>query len=288
MRSLLDDTTWLKAQTARKYQKAFGRVSGIFLAIALIALFDGLLASMRAGSNELDLLAGGSISLSGPAALKNPVSSDLSARFTPVSAPLTFELDGFYAGYWMGNGMWRGTIAASPDAAPGKYKMRVTFRGASAQTAQNYQINVYANALAMREGSLSFFRRWLDVNSFIVAPICGAIGVLFGLITYYFGRKYTLFLLQLGLAQIYRSTADGAIWCMAKAEMAPRSGNSRMVLDETGALLGEARAEEWSRNKLRLKMLGERSVPPGALVCLVPPDVSRNAHMQEAGKQSKS
>lgn len=275
MRKILNSRIWTTAQTERKRQKCLGWVSGVLLAIALVALFDGLLAQMRTGTNELNILPGQGITLSGPAVLKNPLNSDVLARFNPADAPLSFELEGFFTGYWFGNGMWRGQVRAAKEAGEGSFSLRIAFRGASAQTAQNYVFNVYENAEAMREASLSIFRRWFNINPFLLAATCGILGILTGLATYFFGRRYALCLATLGLAEIARaSEADGGIWCLSPRNVAPLPGNVRMILDTDGSLIGEARCGEWHKGRLHLTMLDGNHVPAGALVCLTPPAVS--------------
>lgn len=277
MRELLNTRAWRLASAARERQRFIGRVSGVFLAVALLALFDGLLAQMRSGSSELELLPGEIATISGPAALKNPVNSDLVATFTPSDAPLTFVLEGFFTGYWFGNGMWRGKIEVAPEAGTGTWRLRVAFRGASATTAQNYTLKIFADSNAMRSASLSYTRLFLDINPFILAAICGASGILGGMATYYFGRRYAGFLGLLGMAEIYRATpADGSIWCLAPRSLAPMPGNARMVLDARGQPVGEARALSWHKGKLRLEMMDAATPAPGSLVCLQPVAVAES------------
>ena len=274
MRSHFDPRLWHAAALARRRQHALGLVSGILLAVALLGLFDGLLAEMRAGANQLELLPGESLTLSGPAALKNPVTSDLVARVTPPDAPLRFTLEGFFTGYWFGNGMWRGEIAALPEAAPGRYGLRITFRGAAGQAPQVYTLIVHEDAAARRAASLSFLRRWLDVNPFVLAALCGGLGVLLGAATYAFGRRHVHLLAALGCSEVYRAGMAGEdvrLWCLAARGAAPRPGTVRMVLDREGAIIGEARVEQWRKGSLELTLLDGRPVPEGCLVCLRAP-----------------
>lgn len=281
MRSRFDPRLWDAAALARKRQHALGLVSGVLLAVALLGLFDGLLAEMRTGTNQLELLPGESLTLSGPAALKNPVTSDLVARMTPPDAPLRFSLEGFFTGYWFGNGMWRGEVAALPDAAPGSYGLRVTFRGAVGQAPQVYTLVVHEDAAARRAASLSFLRRWLDVNPFVLAALCGAAGVLLGAATYVFGRRHVRLLAGLGCSEVYRSgMADGdcRIWCLAAKSAAPRPGTVRMVLDGEGRVIGEARVGQWRKGSLELTLLDGQPVPEGCLVCLRPPSTVDAGH----------
>ena len=262
------DAPWRAAQGARRRQHVFGLVSGILFAIALAALLDGLIAQMRQGSGELEFLPGQVLTVSGPAVLKNPLASDLVARFTPAGAPFVFDLEGFYTGYWFGNGMWRGIIRALPEAESGAYALRISFRGASARTAQTYGLKLYADAAAMRAASLSVIRRYLDVNPFILAAFCGLAGIACGIATYFFGSQYAGRLAALGLAEIYAvDKKTGSICCLAPGGRAPAPGSGRQVLDSGGNVLGEARTLSWKKGRLWLEFAGADRLPAGALVC---------------------
>lgn len=280
MRSRFDPRLWRSAAQARARQHGLGLISGVLLAVALMGLFDGLLAEMRAGANQLELLPGEAATISGPSALKNPVNSDIVARFTPPDAPLRFTLEGFFTGYWFGNGMWRGEIRADPEAAPGSYGLRVSFRGALGQAAQNYTLVIREDAAAQRAESLSFLRRWFGVNPFLLAAFCGALGVLLGAATYAFGRRHARLLAAMGCSEIYRMGRSGGtcrIWCLAAGPLAPRPGTVRMVLDPAGTIIGEARVELLRKGSLELTLLDAEALPPGSLVCLRPPSVAPDA-----------
>ncbi|WP_297048795.1 hypothetical protein [uncultured Desulfovibrio sp.] len=280
MRSRFDPRLWRSAALARARQHRLGLISGLLLAVALVGLIDGLLAEMRAGTNQLELLPGEAATVSGPAALKNPVTSDLVARFTPPDAPLRFTLEGFFTGYWFGNGMWRGEVRAEPEAAPGRYGLRVSFRGALGQAAQNYTLVIREDAAAQRAGSLSVLRRWFGANPFLLATFCGGFGVLLGAATYAFGRRHARLLAGMGCSEIYRvGRADGTwrIWCLAAGPLAPRPGSVRMVLDPAGNIIGEARVEHLRKGSLELTLLDAQAPPHGSLVCLRPPSVAPDA-----------
>lgn len=269
MQAFRQNPLWRQAQRARWNQHFFGCVSGILLAAALLALFDGLIAQLRQGGNELEFLPHQAMTVSGPAVLKNPLASDLVARFTPAGAAFVFELEGFYTGYWFGNGMWRGLIRALPDAAPGTYYLRISFKGASARTAQNYSLKLYENAAAMRAASLSWIRRFLDVNPFILAAWSGAAGLVGGILTYFFGSKYSMRLAQLGLAEVYAVDAKtGSICCLAPKSLAAGAGAERAVLDKCGNTLGQARVLSWKKGKMWLAFNGANRLPSGALIHL--------------------
>ena len=160
---------WRDYGRLRGYQRRLGVCCAVFLALALLALLDGAQGLMRAGAGVLDLVPGQGLEISGPAALKNPVDSDLQAVFTPSVPDLTFRLEGFFTGYWMGNGMWRAAVAAGPSTEPGRYDLLVRFRGAPPSTEQHLTVQVYADARSLRAASLSLLQRLLGWNPFILA-----------------------------------------------------------------------------------------------------------------------
>jgi Glucose-6-phosphate isomerase len=68
-------------------------------------MLDGLQGLVRSGADVIEVLPGGSVPISGPLTIKNPVNSDLNAQFSPANPSLSYDLEGFFAGYWFGNGM---------------------------------------------------------------------------------------------------------------------------------------------------------------------------------------
>lgn len=269
MRSLLKNPLWLWAKKYRARQRLTGWLSGILLALAMLALFDGLIAQMRQGANELELLPGQSITISGPCAVKNPLPEDLSAQFTPENAPLAFELEGYFPGFWFGNGMWRGKITAEETAQPGDYGLRIAFRGATSATAQQYLIRIFAGPANLQAASLSFITRMLDLNPFMLAAVLGCAGIGLGILTWWFGSRFYKALPDLGLAEIFASDPkDSTLWCFAAKELAPKPGQVRMVLDRDGHVFGEARCLLWQKGRLKLVLMDEREIPAGSLVCL--------------------
>ncbi|MGE9985192.1 hypothetical protein [Desulfovibrio sp. SGI.169] len=269
---------WQALRRHRRLQRFWGGCSAVLLATALLGLLDGVQALMRLGSDHLEMLPGASETISGPCPFKNPLSSDIEARFTPENAPLYFSLEGFFAGYWFGNGMWRGEVRAEPDAGPGRYALRVVFKGAAAQSAQKYVVALWPDEASRRAASPSWIRRVTGWNAFITAALFGCLGILCGLGTYLLGRRCFRLLAALGCAEVFRVSAGGAprrIWCLASAPGAPRPGDVRPVLDDAGQPLGDARAEKAHKGVLELVMLDNASVLPGCLVCLRPDVVSR-------------
>lgn len=245
---------WRKVVILRKAQNIFGIFSGICLTIAMLALFDGLIAQMRAEPGEINVLAGERINLSGPAVLKNPVNSDLRATFNPAGSGLTFNLEGFFAGYWFGNGMWRGYVAIPENAPPGKVALKIAFKGASSRTDQKFIFNIYDNLAVLRENSPSLVMRHCTVNPFFLGSICGGAGIICGIITYCLGRKYFCRLQEFNLVEIQRRASNGILWCLVSKNLAPPIGKTCMVLDAAGLSIGCATVKSWVKGSLKLEL----------------------------------
>ena len=145
-----------KARRIARRRRWCGAAASLLLCLAALTLVDGLVALMRSGSNRIELLAGQSERLSGPVASQDPVSGDMRLRLEPETAPVDFRLEGFFPSYWFGNGMWRGVVAARPDAAPGTYAFSIGFRGGGSP--QKYEIVIWPDAAARRAGALSLIQ----------------------------------------------------------------------------------------------------------------------------------
>ena len=282
---------WRQCLQIRARQRCWGLLCALLLGIALLGVVDGLQGLVRSGANSIDMLPGGSVSISGPLAIKNPVSSDLQARFTPETPSLAYDLEGFFAGYWFGNGMWRAAVRADASVEPGSYGLMVVFRGAPASTTQNYKITVYADDAAMRAASSSYVRRISGCNPFVLAASGCGLALLAGVVVYSLGWRYIRLLTTMGCGEIVRvqhEAADarqaqsGRIWCLLYGLRAPAAGTQCAVYNAQGEHLGHARAAEARKGSLELNFdefpspaadagATHNAVRPGCLVQLRPP-----------------
>ena len=144
---------WQALPALKERQRRTGLLAALVLGLAVLVLVDGLQALMRAGSYHLDIVAGQGTMLSGPIGIDKPRDSDLLVSVTPEGAPLSFRLDGFFASYWFGNGMWRGEIVAEQGATPGTYALSVRVRGTPASATQRYEVTVWSDAASLRQGA---------------------------------------------------------------------------------------------------------------------------------------
>lgn len=296
MQTVLDANTWETCQGIRQRQRKLGLVCAVLLAVALLGLVDGLQGLMRSGANALELLPGKMAALSGPLTIKNPVMRDIEVSFTPASAPLNFNLEGFFAGYWFGNGMWRGTVTAENQAEPGEYHMRVAFRGAAASTFQNYTVQVHADANDMRAQSTSFALRLTGVNPFALAAGFVGLAMLVGVGVYRQGSRLIRMLVRMGCGEVVRVQEEKngvRLWCLLYGSRPPYEGTVCAVITTEGGVLAHARAGTAAKGSLQLfishpepaqKESGPEhnesgpapkeisfAVRPGCLVCLRPP-----------------
>lgn len=258
---------WQRLAKLHEWQGFSGNIAAILFAVALIFMADGLIASMRKGSNSLDLLPGQSLALSGPAASKNPLLSDVVARFTPPDCPLRFRLEGFFTGYWFGSGMWRGEVTAEPEQNNAVCRLLISFRGMPASSAQNYEVRLFPDSEALREASFSLVTRYLGLNSFPLAATCGLFGLFAGIFTYVLGRIYQRALWRLQIYLVYSPAADGrSFLCVSPKKAFESIGESFYVYSDKGVAFGKASALEWKKGKLRLQFADFKIPPDGSLV----------------------
>ena len=279
---------WQNCLQTRSRQRYWGALCALLLGFALLGMFDGLQGLARSGAEIIEILPGGSVSISGPLTIKNPVTSDLKAQFSPENPALAYNLEGFFSGYWFGNGMWRGSVRADAAAESGSYNLKVAFKGAAASTAQIYTVIVHADEVAMREASTSYLRRITGYNPFVLAAgFCG-LGLLTGVMVFRLGSKYIRQLTDLGCGEIVRvqhapagseQAQPGRIWCLLYGLRAPAKGTACAVYDAQGVPLGTARAEEAKKGTLELNFdwftspavnagAPDTAVRPGCLVQL--------------------
>ena len=281
---------WKNCLQTRMRQRFWGAICAMLMGFVMLGMLDGLQGLARSGADVIEVLPGGSAAISGPLTIKNPVNSDLKAQFTPESSALVYDLEGFFSGYWFGNGMWRATVRADAYAQPGDYSLKVVFRRAPASTTQNYKITVYADTVAMRAASTSYLRRITGYNPFVLAAGCCGLALLAGVVVYRLGCSYIRQLTALGCGEVVRvqpqsgkgaQAQPGHIWCMLYGLRAPAAGTLCAVYDAQGAQLGHARAAEANKGTLELNFdsltspaadAGATSyaVRPGCLVQLRP------------------
>ena len=260
---------WL---SRRKQQLFAGKISAFFFLLAVLALADGLQTLVRTDTNEIVLLAGQSDGVSGPCPLQNPVTTDLQARFSPSDTELRFELEGFFAGYLIGNGMWRGQVLAPHACASSEATLLVTFQGTP--QGQKFHIRVFATEEDLRAHSPSLLYCHLGMRPFVLAACFAVVALLPALFTLVLGRKNLNLLQQLHLAEIFRvqdkvseNGSQRFLWCADYGESL-KIGQALSVFSAEGDALGQAVVVSQNKRVLCLSMSDTSPVSSGCLVQL--------------------
>ena len=243
-------TPWREqARRIARRRRCCGALAALLLCLAAFALVDGLAALMRAGGSRIELIAGQTESVSGPVASQNPVPEDLRLRLTPETAPVDFQLEGFFPSYWFGNGMWRGLVSARPDALPGTYTLSVGFRGGGGS--QSYEVVVWADAESRRTGALSLVRKVTGLPPLWLAPALALAGAAAGLLTWLAGRATANLLRRNGFSEIFRvqqvKNTNGAfyrLWCVPDIPHAPLPERPNRATDTWKFPVERAAADE--------------------------------------------
>ncbi|MDR0815886.1 MAG: hypothetical protein LBN28_00565 [Desulfovibrio sp.] len=268
-----DNTLWQTCQAIRKRQRFFGRISAVFIAATLFCLADGLYSSVRVGSDVLELLPGQSLMFSGPSPYKNPLNSDVQVRITPEDSSLRFVLDGFFASYWFGSAMWRGSVQVDATALPGQHDLLIHFRGASPKSAQKFMVIVWEDKAAQRAGAASVTQRLTGVKPVLPGVFCGVVALAFCTLTYIWGRFYFNMLAKLGFSEILRvvQAVDGwRVFCLSYGRAVPREGALRRVLTMNSRPVGEAKVITFHKETLELSLPPDAKVSIGHIVELWP------------------
>lgn len=258
----MNDTTpsfWQTLPALKERQRRTGLLAALVLGLAVLVLVDGLQALMRSGSYHLDIVAGQGTMLSGPIGIDKPRDSDLLVSVSPEGAPVSFRLDGFFASYWFGNGMWRGEVAAEPGAAPGTYSVSLRVRGTPASATQRYAVTVWSDATSLRQGSHSLTVSLLGFNPFWLSGILACIGIVPGLLSFVAGRRIVRLLWYAGYSEVFRMAPqkDGSLllWCPGSKKEGPAEGASCTVVDADGQELGQARLEKKAATCMELRLV---------------------------------
>ena len=177
-------------------------------------------------------------------------------------------LEGFFAGYLIGNGMWRGEVLADTNAQTGIYTLDVSFRGMDG-AAQRFSLHVFGTEEERSLASPSCSRRFLRISPFILSACMGGVGLFLGICTYLLGRKHLALLQELGFSEIFRTspphTDPMQVWCSALG--ADVQGKNRLeIYSAQGEFLTEAAIVTCEKNVFCLTTKAHPLVTSGCLV----------------------
>lgn len=210
---LLQTNDWLLYSQGRARQRLTGLVGAILLVLTFAVLADGLVARMfGGGSYRLEMLPGTSEPVSGPLGMaQHPEDRDMAAYPSPPDAPIEFEFGGFFASYWFGTGMWRGTVHVRENAESGTYYLDVGVAGQAYTAFQTYTIAVASSVEEQNQLSLSAIRRWTGWNPFYLAVLFGTIGIGCAIGSFCLGARANRLMREMGLAEVFKVESDGEL-----------------------------------------------------------------------------
>lgn len=274
MNGMMQQPAWTEWHRLRGIQQTLGRIGAVFMLCATLMVVDGVQGLMRHGADVVELVPGQAESLSGSCPFKNPIASDLKVTL-PDTAPLRFELEGFFVGYVLGSGMWRGHIIADKTAQPGEWRMRVGFKGTGGQ-GMGYRVIVYANEQERENAAPSYIKRFLGLNSFWLAGSLVLASLVTGFVTFRFGRSALLLLRSLGYSEIYRVAPgkDGQqhSYCLDfPGHRALQVGEALDVIDQQGNPQGQVHVVTVEKRNVEMRRV-QGAIANGYLVRLVIPN----------------
>jgi hypothetical protein len=155
-----------------------GKTGAILCVLIALIVIDSLISRFRDPFNVIHLVRGGSQQVTG--ILPDQVESTDDMLSVSETHLISIDFQEIFSGFWLGNPMWRGTIAASPDTVPGEYQIKI--RGRSQLTfnpALIYAVRVYLDELALQKSHGPFLKRHVGLlaghASLILFPVIGLI-----------------------------------------------------------------------------------------------------------------
>lgn len=292
-----------------------GLWSALVLAMAILALLDGLQAVVRGSAYQLNMLAGERESVSGPCPAVSPSPADVLVQMEPETAPLLFHFEAFFSSYWTGTGMWRGVIEAGEVEQNQRCMVRIGLRGIPAKPVE-FEVCLWESAAARQAADPSFIYSMLGIRPFFAALGLAVVGLSIGLWSFSQNRRVQRSLRELGYHEIFRTKlvqghefrqmfgrglhptpqtriSEGSrpspagtesallLWCLPFTPP-PRVGEICRITDAEGRPLAEAIARQQGKAALELRLLGEARVTPGCMVSRMGSPVQDNSDASQS------
>ncbi|MCM2286322.1 MAG: hypothetical protein NDI81_16180 [Desulfobacula sp.] len=189
-----------------------GRLCLFVSIMAMISVLDGLTAAHRKPDNDLDIITGRSFKITGNVYGNVKKARDIGVVSDSPELSLNFDED-IFSGYFLGVEMWRAELKAGSALSPGRYHLRLVppdlpeIKPGDRQKLDallSYTVNVYADAKAQRQGSLSLINRYTGVSPWFSAIGFFLAAVLTGVWIFVISGKIEADLAEQGFAEIYR------------------------------------------------------------------------------------
>ncbi len=114
-------------ESGRKYlssSRIAGKISACIFLVAALAVVDGLQTLIRHEFNEISIVPGETLAITGMMPQNATSHSELAVEMEGL-AGISFEPTEAFKGFWMGGNMWRANLKADAKAAPGKGTLTV-------------------------------------------------------------------------------------------------------------------------------------------------------------------
>lgn len=251
-------------------RKTAGRMAMACCVVFLLAALDGIVSRFREPPEELRLLAGETVMITGPAGDDVKEVGDLEARSDSSAIEVRFE--GIYSGFWLGGRMWRAELTVGHSAAQGDYAVSIhTIRDSQARPLSSYRCRVFADAGSLRRSSGSIVQRYLGVSPWVVFGFSllltpAAMGAVF-----LASRKRASLMAEQGQADVYRvvKSEDGSLVFFALGSRhGIQPGTLVWLVSEDGMPLGNAMVTEVDERDAVASVSPDMQVKEGCIVSL--------------------
>lgn len=210
---------------------------------AVLCLVDSFVDSFHTGPTTFSMLAGGQENLTGPMPKDAEKAEDLHFAVSRPDVRLTITTE--TQGFWFGNRMWRCSVQAAPDAAPGS--AIVTLRGPddpADKPAQTFTLHIFSDQRALDAASFSRVRRLSGLSPMPLAGVCVLLALAPGTWVFFLSRRIETLRAREGRAEIYKltRTPDGLhVTFGLGSSHGLTVGELMTVRDKTGAAVARAK-----------------------------------------------
>ncbi len=195
-----------------------GRFSALFFIFTALCIFDALQTMIRHEFNQIDIVAGEHVYITGNMPQGKTSIDDIVIRIEGYDA-LEFELTEAFSGFWFGGKMWRAKIYAPVALINTRATLIVEDLWEEQDSAGNtvfrqnptliYPIYIWKDYAAKNATATSFFIRLTSIHPFFLG-VCGvAFAISFAFFQWYIFRKADKILIAKGIYFIHGIKKDG-------------------------------------------------------------------------------
>ena len=214
----------------------------------LLCALDGSVTYLREPVNNLRMLPGESVKLTGP--MVPGLAGVTGMQWEASSELISMSLEQMIAGFWMGAKMWRGTLTLNSDIVPGKYTLWIYGKEDGKRVGANtFQVIVYKGRADYLSDSTSLLLRYTGVSPWIVAASFFCMVLLACGTLYLISGKRDKLMAEQGEAEIYhidRNPAGISIYFGLGGRNGIAKGSKLVVMDSNRRPLEEVRVESVS------------------------------------------